>query len=284
MAEPSSEGGRPVKRIGLLVHPKLPRAEELAQALRVELEGRGASPWVASSQAEAEIRGRIAHLDLLVTLGGDGTILRAARIAAPYGVPILGINFGRRGFLAEIEPEEALEKVPIVLDGNCWLEERMMLQAERFRDGERLGAYEALNDVFVGRGAMPKVVRLAVSIDGNSLTTYVADGALVATPTGSTAYSLAAGGPVIAPQLRSILFMPVVPHLTPVHSLVLPPDAQVRIQVVTDYDAVLTMDGQVNVELQDGDSVEVTAGLHIILFIRLQPQPHFYETLLEKLR
>jgi NAD+ kinase len=284
VAERSLERGKPVKRIGLLVHPKLPRAQELAQALWAELEGRGASPWLASAWDEAGIKERIAHLDLLVTLGGDGTILRVARVAAPCGVPILGINFGRRGFLAEIEPEEALEKVPLVLEGDCWLEERMMLQAELFRGGERLGTYEALNDVFVGRGAMPKVVRLAVSIDGNSLTTYVADGTLVATPTGSTAYSLAAGGPVIAPQMRSLLFVPIVPHLTPVHSLVLPPEARVRVQIFTDYDAVLTIDGQVNVELRDGDSVEATASPHTTPFIRLQPRSRFYETLLEKLR
>lgn len=273
-----------MKRVGLLVHPKLPRSQELAQALRAELEGRGTSLWVASAWGEAEIQERIADLDLLVTLGGDGTILRVARIAAPYGVPILGVNFGRRGFLAEIEPEEALEKVPLVLDGNYWLEERMMLQAELFRNGERLGVYEALNDVFVGRGAVPKAVRLAVSIDGNSLTTYVADGALVATPTGSTAYSLAAGGPVIAPQLRSLLFMPIVPHLTLLRSLVLPPEARVRIQVFTDHDAVLTLDGQVSIELQDEDIVEATASPHTAPFIRLQPQSRFYETLLEKLR
>ncbi|MFQ6059362.1 MAG: NAD(+)/NADH kinase [Anaerolineae bacterium] len=278
------EGRKPLKCVGLLYHPKIPQSRDLARELQQAIEGLGLSPWVVSAWDEAEIRRRIADLDLLVTLGGDGTILRAARIAAPYAVPILGVNFGRLGFLAEVEPEEALDKVPLVLNGEYWLEERMMLHAELFRDEERLGTYEALNDVFVGRGSVPKAVRLTICIDDDCLGTYVADGALVATPTGSTAYSLAAGGPIVAPQLRSLLFMPIMPHLALVRSLVLPPEARVRIQVSTDYDAVLTVDGQVNVDLLDGDSVEATASRHTIPFIRLQPRAHFYETLLERLR
>lgn len=273
-----------MKSIGLLYHPRKPETQELARSLSQVLEERGARTWVRSSWDERAILAHIRELDLLVTLGGDGTMLRAARVAAPHGVPILGVNFGRLGFLAELQPEEALERVPLVLDGDFRLEERMLLHADLCRDGDCLAGYEALNDVFLGRGAVPKAVHLTTLIDGEVLTTYVADGAVVATPTGSTAYTLSAGGPVIDPRVRSLLLMPIVPHLSTVHALVLPPEAIVTFRIRADYASVLSIDGQIHVEVQDGDQVTVTGSQHSVSFLKLGPATHFYETLLEKLK
>ncbi len=273
-----------IKRIGLLFHPRKPETQKLARSLSRVLEERGATTWLRSSWDERAILAHIRELDLLVTLGGDGTVLRAARVAAPYGVPILGVNFGRLGFLAELQPDEALERVPQVLDGDFRLEERMLIHAELCRDSDCLAGYEALNDVFVGRGAVPKAVHLTTLIDGELLTTYVADGAVVATPTGSTAYTLSAGGPVIDPRLRSLLLMPIIPHLTAVHALVLPPEAVITFRVRADYASVLSIDGQIHVEVLDGDEVKVTGSQYSVPFLKLGPANDFYETLLEKLK
>jgi len=273
-----------MKHIGLLYHPRNPETQKLAHSLRQVLEERGARAWIVSAWDERAILGRVTELDLLVTLGGDGTILRAARVAAPYGVPILGVNFGRLGFLAELQPEEALERVPTVLDGNYRLEERMLLHADLCRDGDRLAGYEALNDVFLGRGAVPKAVHLTTLVDGEVLTTYVADGVVVATPTGSTAYTLSAGGPVIDPRVRSLLLVPIVPHLTTVHALVLPPEAVITFRIRADYAAVLSIDGQIHLEVQDDDQVNVTGSQYNASFLKLGPGNRFYGTLLERLK
>lgn len=273
-----------MKRIGLLYHPKIPESRRLAEELTHQIEALGSSPWVCSAWEERRIKGRLTALDLLVTLGGDGTILRAARMAAPYATPILGVNFGRLGFLAEVEPEEVVEKLPSVLEGRYWLEERMMLHAEALRGEECLGKYKALNDVVVGRGPLARVIRLATYIDGDYLTTYAADGVIVATPTGSTAYSLAAGGPILSPQLKSILLTPILPYLATARSLVLSPRARVKVQVSTHHSAALTLDGQISVELEDGDAVTVTASRHVCYLVRMRPETYFYRTLLERLK
>ena len=273
-----------MKRIGLLYHPKIPKSRRLAEELIHQIEAMGSSPWVCSAWEERKIKSRLTALDLLITLGGDGTILRAARMAAPHAIPILGVNLGRLGFLAEVEPKEVVEKLPSVLEGRYWLEERMMLHAELLRGGENLGEYEALNDVVVGRGLLARVIRLATYIDDDYLTTYVADGVIVATPTGSTAYSLAAGGPILSPQLKNILLTPILPHLATARSLVLSPNAAVKVQVSTNHSAALTVDGQITVEMKDGDAVTVTASRHTCRLVRMQTKTYFYRTLLERLK
>ena len=221
--------------------------------------------------------------DLLVTLGGDGSILRAARAAAPYCTPILGVNLGRVGFLTEAEPEMWREVLSQVLAGDYWIEERMMLQVAAHRDSEVLGRAEALNDVVVGRGARARVVHLRTEVDGGYLATYVADGLIVATPTGSTAYALAAGGPVLPPQLRSILLVPIAPHLSMERPIVLSEGVIVHIFVTGGRPAVLTVDGEVQAELESGDEVIVDASPHGARFARVQEQTYFYKTLVERL-
>ncbi len=272
-----------MERIGLLHHPRLPESWRIAQEIASYLKSRGLHPWLGSAWDEEQVGRHITALDVVITLGGDGTILRAARMAARHGVPILGVNMGRLGFLAEMESEEWSEKLPLVLEGKYWLEERMMLHVESWRAGDHLGAYEALNDVVVSRGSLARVVRLPTYIDGGYLTTYVADGLIISTATGSTAYALAAGGPILPPQLRNILLIPIAPHLCMGRAIVLSQGAAVKLQVSTDHQAILTVDGQFEITLQDGDETEVTASPHVSYFLRTQDKNYFYRTLMERL-
>ena len=272
-----------MKRIGLLHHPKIPESLDLAGEMADQLRAWGASPWMGSAWDEEVVGQHIADLDLVITLGGDGTILRAARMAARHSVPILGLNLGRLGFLAEMEPGDWREKLRRVLAGEYWLEERIMLRAELWRGGNALGDFEALNDVVIGRASFARVVRLATYIDGSYLTTYVADGLIVATPTGSTAYALSAGGPILPPELRNILIIPVAPYLSLDRAIVLSEGAKVEIRVSTDHRAILTVDGQIHAELEDADRVIIGASPHICRFVRLQDRAYFYRNLMKRL-
>jgi NAD+ kinase len=221
--------------------------------------------------------------DLLVILGGDGSILRVALAAAPYGTPLLGVNLGRVGFLTEADPQNWRNVLSRALVGDYWIEERMMLRVAAFHGTEVLAQAEALNDIVVGRGARACVVYLDTEVDGGSLATYVADGLIVATPTGSTAYALAAGGPVLPPQLRNVLLVPVAPHLSMARPIVLSEGVTVRITVTGGRPAVLTVDGQIQAELQSGDAVAVEASPYAARFARVQEQTYFYKTLVARL-
>lgn len=272
-----------MKRIGLLHHPKLPQTEPMAEKMARELQALGLDAWVGSTWDESAVRAKVSELDLLVTLGGDGSILRAARMACEEGVPVLGVNMGRLGFLTEVEPEDWSDALPRILDKDYWIEERMMLYAEYHRGDECRGQYEALNDVVVSRGSLARMVRLETHIDGSDLTTYAADGLIVSTPTGSTAYALAVGGPILPPQLQNILLLPIAPHLSMDRAIVLSKGSVVNVQVQTDHQAILTVDGQFEYELLDGDWVTIQASRHVSRFVRLQDRTYFYRTLMDRL-
>jgi len=271
-----------VKTIGILYNPCVVRARPLAEEMAAWTERQGWQTQICTADDALAVF-CLPEIDLLVTLGGDGSILRAARAAAPYGTPILGVNLGRVGFLTEAEPEMWRDVLSRVLAGDYWVEERMMLRVVSQRDGEVLGQAEALNDVVVGRGARARVVRLRVEVDGGYLATYVADGLIVATPTGSTAYALAAGGPVLPPQLRNVLLVPVAPHLSMERPIVLSEGVRVRIVVTGVRLAVLTVDGEVQAELENGDEVIVEAGPHVARFARVREKTYFYKTLVARL-
>ena len=230
---------------------------------------------------DQKLRSRIINgeFDLLVAMGGDGTILRAGHICGPNKVPILGINMGRFGFLMEIRQhgwKKALEKT---LAGDYWLENRMMLMAEQVRDGEILGKWDVVNEAVVSRGNIVRPVHMEVSVDDRFLATYVADGMIAATPTGSTAYSLAAGGPILPPELRNILLVPIAPHLSIDRGIVLAEGSSVAIKVHTSHQAVLSVDGQLPIDLLDGDCVNVRASSHQLQFVRFQDPGYFYRNL-----
>ena len=276
--------GKLAKQIGILHHPKIPASRPLADEIATLAQKLGIQTWQGSAWDEASAATHIQGLDLLITLGGDGTILRAARMGARHGIPILGINLGRLGFLAELAPDNWLRELPDVLAGEYWIEERLMLRAESYRNDESLATYEALNDVVVSRGGLARIIEVEARIDGGLLTTYVADGVIVSTATGSTAYSLAAGGPIMPPSLRNILLIPIAPHLTLNRAVILSEGYSVMLRVKTDHRARLTVDGQSDQSLQDDDQVRVSASPYCCKFVRLHSQTYFYETLMEKLR
>jgi NAD+ kinase len=271
-----------MKRIGLLHHPKLPATQPMAERMARETEAHGLAVWIGSTWDTAAVTAEIAQLDLLVTLGGDGSILRAARMACQQGVPVLGIKMGRLGFLAELEPEQWSNALPRLLAGDYWLEKRMMLYAEYHRAKE-CHQYEALNDVVISRGSLARIVRLETYIDGSFLTTYAADGLIISTSTGSTAYALAAGGPILPPELQNFLLIPIAAHLSMNRAIVLGQGDTVEVEVHTDHQAILTVDGQFEYDLQDGDLVRVQAGPHTSHFVRLQDRTYFYRTLMDRL-
>lgn len=273
-----------MKRIGLLHHPKLPATPAVAEAMARDLEKHGLATWIGSTWDEAAVAQEIATLDLLVTLGGDGSLLRAARMASHHGVPVLGVKMGRLGFLTELEPGQWPSILPRLLAGDYWIEERMMLYAEYHRGEVCRGQYEALNDVVISRGSLARIVRLETYIDGSYLTTYAADGLIVSTATGSTAYALAVGGPILPPQLKNILLLPIAAHLSMDRAIVLSQGATVKVLVRTDHQAILTVDGQFEYELLDGDWVTVQASPHLGRFVRFQDRTYFYRTLMERLR
>jgi NAD+ kinase len=219
------------------------------------------------------------EFDLLVALGGDGTMLRAGHLCGPTGVPVLGINLGRFGFLAEMNQNQWQLNLPRLFEGDFWLEERMMLRAEQWRSGELLGTWDVLNEVVVSRGHIVRPVHLTAIVDGRTLTTYVADGLIAATSTGSTAYALAAGGPILPPELRNILLVPVAPHISIDRAIVLSEGSTVSITVHTDHHAVLSPDGQVPIGLADGDRIDAHASEHSVQFVRFQDPGYFYRNL-----
>jgi NAD+ kinase len=225
----------------------------------------------------------LAKADLLLVLGGDGTTLKAARLAAPFNLPILGINMGRVGFLSEADPENWQEKIQQVLRNEHWLEARMMLRAEVIRQGEQIGSLVALNDVVVSRSIQLRMVQLHLFVDDDPVTVYMADALIAATPTGSTAYSLAAGGPVLPPQLNNFLVVPVAAHLSFEQALVLHEKAVIMVRLETVNEAMVTADGQKSIALQGGDEVMITRHEHDSYFIRLDRPGYFYRRLMEKL-
>ena len=271
-----------MKTIGILYNAAVAQAFPLADTIAEWLVQRGRQAQVCTTD-EARSVLSWEEADLLVTLGGDGSILQVARAAAPYGTPLLGVNLGRVGFLTEADPVTWRNVLSRALVGDYWVEERMMLQVSAHRGGQELTQAVALNDVVVGRGARACVVYLHTEVDGGDLATYVADGLIVATPTGSTAYALAAGGPVLPPQLRNILLVPVAPHLSMARPIVLSEGVTVRITVTGGRPAVLAVDGEVRAQLEDGDEVTVEASPHVAHFARVQERTYFYKTLVARL-
>ena len=233
-----------METIGILYQTRIPGSEEVAEKISSWLQDRGIDTWVGAGREDGVLDDHIADMDLLIVLGGDGTTLRAARMLSPYDVPIFGINMGRVGFLSEAQPDNWQDKLSSVLDGNYWIERRLRLQANLLRNDQLLAPFTALNDIVVGRGSQARVIRLHLRVDGDLVTTYVADALIVATPTGSTAYAMAAGGPLLPPQLQNFVVVPVAAHLSLNRALVLHEEAEISIRVEMDHEANLTADGQ----------------------------------------
>jgi len=274
-----------MNRLALLYHPHKERARELAYAWQQEILTRGApEPIVTSAWDEDQVAQICQHVDLVLTLGGDGTLLRAARVGARYGVAVIGVKLGHVGFLSGLRPEAFSQNLERLLRGEYWIEERTMIQAQWRRDARVLGSFDAINEIVVSRGKLARVIRIEASIDDEVLQQFALDGAIVATATGSTAYSLAAGGPILAPSVRTMLLTLISPYLSPIRSLVLSEGARVALRVQASQTPILTIDGQTDYELEDGDVVECETSPRPARLARLEAKTYFYRTLVNRLR
>lgn len=269
--------------IGILHQPRLPETALMASKIQEWLAAQGVAAWAGSTWDEDGVNGQINQFTLLVVLGGDGSTLRAARLSVPHNVPIFGINMGRVGFLSEAQVDNWREKLTKVLQGEYWLERRLMLHAALERNGRILNTLTALNDVVVGRGRQARVLRLNLYVDGDHVTRYTADALIVATPTGSTAYSMAAGGPLLPPQLQNFVVVPVAAHLSLDRALVLHEEAVITIEVQMDHEAALMADGQDGISMEDGDKVIVKKHAHSCSFVRVESSGYFYRRLMRRL-
>ncbi len=269
-----------IHTIGLIYNPHVEAARVLGEEILAWLTARQVQAWLGAGQESVPVQG---PADLFITLGGDGTILRTMQRAAPAGVPVLGVNLGRVGFLTEASPETWPQVLTRVLAGEGWIEIRAMLRVTLLRDGVAIAQEDALNDAVISRGALARTLRLETSIDGAFVTRYVADGLILATATGSTAYAYASGGPILPPWHNSILLVPAAPHLSLERPLVLDKHAVIEVKVNTEIPGMLTVDGRMEGELHHGDLVRVERSPLQARFLRLRSRNDFYRTLVARL-
>jgi NAD+ kinase len=280
-----------MKNIGIVAKRNQPKALALARRLSAWLRRRRRKVLLEAEVAEAlglpdgvSKQEMMAHADLVIVLGGDGTMLSVARHSGTRRVPVLGVNLGGLGFLTDVRPEEIFPALERVLGGHYGLERRGMLEAAVVRNGKVVRRFQALNDVVINKGALARILDLETSADGMPICTYKADGLIVATPTGSTAYSLSAGGAIVEPSVDVVLVSPICPHTLTQRPIVLPGRSRLRVAVRSpDEDVVLTIDGQEGMKLANNDVVEVRASKNHVLLVR-SPTHSFFELLRNKLR
>ena len=258
-------------KIGLVYQPRTEAAVSTAKAARERLLELDHQVWIVPSWEVDESAGEIEDTDLLLSLGGDGTLLRAVRATAPFGTPCMGINFGRLGFLTEVETPDIEAILRKFEAGEGWIEERVMLRWRLTRGNESVADGISANDVVVARGAISRVIDVSLEIDGGFIVTYTADGVVVTTPTGSTGYALALGGPVMHPQARNLAITPICPFLTAPNSLVADSNARIDLVVMSQHEVGLTVDGQTHIPMRDGDRISCTASEHSARFLRFGP-------------
>jgi NAD+ kinase len=245
--------------------------------------------WLAPSWDVSWVEGRLAGTELVICFGGDGTLIRGARLTAPLGVPIVGVNFGKMGFLAEFDPTEFIAGLPELLAGDYWVEERLTLAVEHRRAGQLLSRHLAVNEALVARGRVNKLLRLHTWVDGQYLTTYAADGLLVSTPTGSTGSNLAAHGPILPPDMDALVMAPVLPFISFPNPIVLPARSRLDVEVVLtppppEHDAVLFVDSGTSLSVEHGDRIGITGGDVRARFARVRPKHYFHAVLVAKLQ
>lgn len=275
-----------MKTIGIIYNAGIPEALDLSSAIVNELALEQDS-WIAPAENFDQLRERVPKTDLVITAGGDGTILRAVKVTAPFGIPMVGINMGRLGFMTELRVDDALERLPLYLDGACRVDEHNMVQARLVKGSngtsEVLGPFPALNDVVVGRGAISRVVTIRTNIDGADVASLRADGIILATATGSTGYSLAVGGPIIDPLSEALVLKPIAAHVGLSAALVLSPTAKIKLYLEGAQEAILSVDGFVDLPLEPGDWIEIEQSPLKTRFLRANPTNHFYATITRRL-
>jgi NAD+ kinase len=266
------------KRVGIVHKVSSAEASETALFVGQFLANKGVP--VVTEEAEVAT-----EADLVIVLGGDGTLIHAARLLGGRPAPILGVNMGSLGFLTEVPQSEMYAAIDLVLSGKATVSERMKLRVHLHRGGSEtpLVDTQVLNDVVIGKGALARMAEFDTRCSGQFVSTYKADGIIVATPTGSTAYSLAANGPILFPTMRSVVLSPICPHTLTQRPIVVPDDQNLEIILMNDSEVYLTLDGQRGVPLERGDRVQVKQSSHRVLLVR-NPAIDFFGILRAKLR
>lgn len=278
--------------IGLMPNLEKPEATAFAARVAALLVRLGHPVWVEPEIAELLALPAEPHtvaewantVRMAVVLGGDGTLLQSAKLLAPYDIPIVGVNFGHLGFLTELEPEEIEQGLGDILRGEGVPDERMMFRADVLRDGVVAASFLALNDVVVTKGPFSRLIRVEVAFSGRAAFVWPADGVVLATPTGSTAYALSAGGPVLSPEVRAVSVTPICPHSFFARTITVAPSEELRVRVVgPPADAYVTVDGQRGMKLEPGDTVVTRAAREKTVLLRRRGW-NFYEVLRGKLQ
>jgi NAD+ kinase len=279
------------KSIGILTKPKFPEVKATLQAVVTWLRARSIDVVLdATSAALLGEKGGIqktqlaGKADVLLVLGGDGTMLNAARLAGERSIPILGVNMGGLGFLTEVRLENLYPSLDRVFANDFVLDERLMLKTHVHRHGETVARGVVLNDVVISKGTLARMIELKIAIQGQFVTNLRGDGLIISTPTGSTAYSLSAGGPIINPAVQSLILTPICPHTLTHRPLIVPGTVEIEATLTSrDDGAMATLDGQVGIAMTQGDTVVVQASEHRTRLIRF-PESHYYDVLREKLK
>jgi len=289
--EPETRPMDSIKRIGIIAKTSSPHAQGVMEGLVPWLRNRGLSVAIQEeygSLAGGSVKALSIEVippesDMLLVLGGDGTLLSVARLVEDHDLPILGVNLGSLGFLTELALEELYPALRNILEGDYRVEERVRLEVQLNRQGEVAGEYRVFNDVVINKGALARIFDLDAFVNGKRLTTYRADGLIVSTPTGSTAYSMAAGGPIVEPTLNVILISPICPHTLTNRPLVVSGDSLIELRLLSDSGKVfLTLDGQEGTELFPGDRVGIKESANRARLIRTSSK-NFFEVLSTKL-
>jgi NAD+ kinase len=276
-----------MRRIGVLYNPLSAPSAQLSLEVAEWLRARGLEVWRGLSHQGREVPELLEGLEMIVALGGDGTVLRAARLAIMHGIPVLPVALGHLSFMAELQPDELYEGLQVLLGGGGWHDERTLIEATIHHNHDGGGAPErviALNEILLARGDISRVAAIEIEIYDALLTTYHADGVIVATATGSTAYALAAGGPIIDPRSRALALVPIAAHLTNIPSLVLHEDAVITLRLRSRHQAAFSSDGRESLPLHENDVVEVRRAAQTCIFARVHPPSAFYKRLTQRLR
>lgn len=286
-----------MKRIGVITKQNKPEAVAIAGRLMEWLREKGTEVYIEEEIEKVldlkrappflnvlkkeEIPSRV---EMIIVLGGDGTLLSVARLVGSQGVPILGVNLGGLGFLTEITLEELNRVLERVIQGDFMTDERVVLHAAVIRRQERMAEFTVLNDAVINKGALARIIDLETTINGEYLTTFKSDGLILSTPTGSTAYNLSAGGPIVYPSLHCIIITPICPHTLTNRPIMIPDDVEVRAVLKSkQQEVILTLDGQQGFVLEYEDVVEVKKAQGKIFLIK-SPYRHYFEVLREKLK
>jgi len=273
-----------MKRIGFAYNPTNEQALELRERATGWCSVRGIESWASAAGELEQLLRELPGTDALVVLGGDGTFLRAAQGAVLVDVPILGVNCGKVGFLSKAESNAMESVLGLLVEGAWAIEPRMMLDVRLLPGGDeaRASTHLALNDAAVVRGSMARVVRLEVSVDASHVATWIADGLVVSSPTGSTGYSFSAGGPILDPTSRNLVVTSIAAYLSAIRTFVVSPDHTVSVRVLDAFDCMVSIDGRDEVPLQSGDEVRVSAHERPIRFIEPRGAFPFWELLRRK--